>query len=886
MPQSVYRAQLILYNARLMAFLHPNNLASRNDVPKRLQEVARALRDSLPDEVTVWLERTGDGDAAAAQLEFEGTRRSDTGDVESYLVLLDPQAGILVLEAPTSARIRSSRAAAPAKPKKPSGLVALAGAFRNRLSRGPSDSAADDPTGDPVEQDHIRQMIAERAAQLRRGLDSKSIHTLPVAEALALPNMRAQEAAAISARFGVPVLTEEDFTEDALRPTLQQVIGGHRRQLLTQPEENAARATVNPTIVIDGEAPQMFTAPSPSGEYLIRVLDREQERLARDLGGGYRLIRGVAGSGKTLVLTHRAMYMSRLLPKWRILVLCFNVPLRASLEKELSKHRNVTVKNLDSLAYQIVESAVSEQAGTHSTSTSQHTASGDSTGTGRRWRQLPKPDYDKTRRDALQLARRMDDAQRYDMVLVDEAQDLDSVGLDLAWAMLKPDRGHFVMALDSAQAVYRRKMTWNPPDMTARGRSTVLDVNYRNTEQVLNLGLQILLGSNQQSKEQTSVGNPPRHQPGADKADGAVPDDLNELVMPDKAVRSGPKPEILACADHRAEVEAIAGKVEQLRSRGVAADDIAVLLGSFRIGPFQMKESVTRRVPDAFMVENQNREKAAFISGRVRVASLSILKGLEFAHVIIGAANHIWIRDEPADAQNDDLKRRALYVAITRATESVTIVYSGSGPMSGIKPDDFDFIRTSPDLSEHPAARSVHGENVREAPGTRKPLSRNTSQRVQNTASRIPESAYGTAQDASHYRHSAAATASKTSPNMSPENRSHSASTGRAASDASLRAAAHPRTPQHTPTHTGRAASDASLSATEEARYERLRQWRLERSRADGVPAYVVFNNKVMAEIARRRPVTDAELLKVPGIGRKKLSLYGSDLKKLLAAGQ
>ena len=225
-------------------------------------------------------------------------------------------------------------------------------------------------------------------------------------------------------------------------------------------------------------------------------------------------------------------------------------------------------------------------------------------------------------------------------------------------------------------------------------------------------------------------------------------------------------------------------------------------------------------------------------------------------------------------------------MAITRATESVTVVYSGSGPMSGIKADDFKFIPTSPDLSEHPAARSVHGENVREAPGTRKPLSRNTSQRVQNTASRIPESAYRTAQDASHYRHSAAATASKTSPNMSPENRSHSASTGRAASDASLRAAAHPRTPQHTPTHTGRAASDASLNATEEARYERLRQWRLERSRADGVPAYVVFNNKVMAEIARRRPVTDTELLKVPGIGRKKLSLYGSDLKKLLAAGQ
>ena len=59
----------------------------------------------------------------------------------------------------------------------------------------------------------------------------------------------------------------------------------------------------------------MFTAPGPSGEHLLRVLDREQERLARNLGSGYRLIRGVAGSGKTLVITHRAMHMSSLLPR-------------------------------------------------------------------------------------------------------------------------------------------------------------------------------------------------------------------------------------------------------------------------------------------------------------------------------------------------------------------------------------------------------------------------------------------------------------------------------------------------------------------------------------------------------------------------------------------
>ena len=76
----------------------------------------------------------------------------------------------------------------------------------------------------------------------------------------------------------------------------------------------------------------------------------------------------------------------------------------------------------------------------------------------------------------------------------------------------------------------------------------------------------------------------------------------------------------------------------------------------------------------------------------------------------------------------------------------------------------------------------------------------------------------------------------------------------------------------------------ASQSAKEKACYDRLKQWRLERSKANGVPAYVVFDNKVLAELSRRRPVTDRELLKVRSIGPHKLNAYGADLKELLAA--
>ena len=61
-----------------------------------------------------------------------------------------------------------------------------------------------------------------------------------------------------------------------------------------------------------------------------------------------------------------------------------------------------------------------------------------------------------------------------------------------------------------------------------------------------------------------------------------------------------------------------------------------------------------------------------------------------------------------------------------------------------------------------------------------------------------------------------------------------------------------------------------------------LKQWRLERSRADEVPAYVVFHNSTLAEIAGRRPQTLRDLATVPGVGPAKLDRYGADVLSVL----
>jgi DNA helicase-2/ATP-dependent DNA helicase PcrA len=66
---------------------------------------------------------------------------------------------------------------------------------------------------------------------------------------------------------------------------------------------------------------------------------------------------------------------------------------------------------------------------------------------------------------------------------------------------------------------------------------------------------------------------------------------------------------------------------------------------------------------------------------------------------------------------------------------------------------------------------------------------------------------------------------------------------------------------------------------------ERIRTWRLERAKADDVPAFVVFNDRTLDEIVARKPSTAQQLLSVPGIGPAKVRNYGDELIELISAG-
>ena len=66
------------------------------------------------------------------------------------------------------------------------------------------------------------------------------------------------------------------------------------------------------------------------------------------------------------------------------------------------------------------------------------------------------------------------------------------------------------------------------------------------------------------------------------------------------------------------------------------------------------------------------------------------------------------------------------------------------------------------------------------------------------------------------------------------------------------------------------------------AAFEALKAWRLERSRSDNVPAYIVFSNATLVELATHRPTSDAGLRAISGIGPAKLAAYGEAVKEVL----
>jgi ATP-dependent DNA helicase RecQ len=76
---------------------------------------------------------------------------------------------------------------------------------------------------------------------------------------------------------------------------------------------------------------------------------------------------------------------------------------------------------------------------------------------------------------------------------------------------------------------------------------------------------------------------------------------------------------------------------------------------------------------------------------------------------------------------------------------------------------------------------------------------------------------------------------------------------------------------------------ETDLSTVEQAIFDKLRWWRVETARKHNVPAYVIFHDATMREIAKMKPVSLGDLRNVSGVGEKKLETYGEEIVALIA---
>lgn len=381
--------------------------------------------------------------------------------------------------------------------------------------------------------------------------------------------------------------------------------------------------------LFDGTATDTRVTTIPD---LIRVMDKQQESLARSLGSEHRIIHGVAGSGKTMILGFRAVHLARALHK-PILVLCYNKTLAARLERLMAARRiadKVQVCNFHKWCRRMLVTY-----------------------------HVPLPpdgaaDYcdQLVTRVIAGVERGQVPRFQYGAVLIDEGHDFEPDWYKLIVQMVDPATHSLLILYDDAQNIYghadRRKATWKSLGVQAQGRTTILRLNYRNTLEILSLARAFA------------------HDLLTERADD---DDGIPLIAPESVGRRGPIPELARAADARDETRLLIEAVQDERSRGRPWHDMAVIYRNQWEG-----DELARALAGVGIPCSQAKgagKHDLFASGKtVKLLTMHSSKGLEFPYVIIPGLGAL-----PRTNDDESAEARLLYVAMTRATEQLLLLH-------------------------------------------------------------------------------------------------------------------------------------------------------------------------------------------------------------------
>ena len=252
---------------------------------------------------------------------------------------------------------------------------------------------------------------------------------------------------------------------------------------------------------------------------------------------------------------------------------------------------------------------------------------------------------------------------RYKHVIVDEGQDLSANAFRLLRSIADEEHENDIFIVgDAHQRIYKNRAALSKCGINIRGRSSVLRINYRTTEEIRKTAFALL--------------------------NGISFDDLDDSFDTGDRCQSlthGSVPELIATANANEEFDEILAKVKGLIDGGVAAKNICIVARTHKLLDDYIAHFTSSGIRCYEIKGNKADDRG--LDG-IRVATMHRVKGLEFQYVFVVAANNRIIplasaidhTDAVSEQETMTAEKCLLYVALTRAQKGAYI--SGYGKMS------------------------------------------------------------------------------------------------------------------------------------------------------------------------------------------------------------
>ena len=249
--------------------------------------------------------------------------------------------------------------------------------------------------------------------------------------------------------------------------------------------------------------------------------------------------------------------------------------------------------------------------------------------------------------------------ERYDAVIVDEAQDLSCAMVSLMHHLVGDRADGLTLIGDGQQTIYPGGYTLSEVGISLSGRGVVLDVNHRNTAEILEFAKEMVADDQFVDIE------------GVDGVGDAVSD----------VSRSGPAPAFHRFASRAEHDRSMVARLsEVLRLIGTGHGDVGILTATKR-----QADDVRGILRDAGIPVIMLDEYSGRTSDAVRVGTVKRAKGLEFKQVLLAHVDRRLlapVTGEPSETERErrERGRRELYVGMTRARDGLWVgVRNGAG---------------------------------------------------------------------------------------------------------------------------------------------------------------------------------------------------------------